>query len=128
MTCHWDNLYQKVYNLSTSNEIKPYSYTKKHNRKMVPRHFTTLCVEGLNWRMGEQESLCSGGKAHEQISIPLYLIEHNFTENSRKKTQLAVTTREWKAGNKKRGQRLLIKTHFQWPLNDLQETWPEVVV
>lgn len=52
---------------------------------MVPRHFTTLCVEGLNWRMGEQESLRSGGKAYEQISIPLYLLEHNFTENSRRK-------------------------------------------
>lgn len=52
---------------------------------MVPRHFTTLCVEGLNWRMGEQESLRPGGKAYEQISIPLYLLEHNFTENSRRK-------------------------------------------
>ncbi len=53
---------------------------------MVLWHFTTLCAEGLtNWRMGEQESLSLDDKAYEQISVPLYILEHHFTENLRRK-------------------------------------------
>lgn len=40
----------------------------------------------MYWRMGEQESLSPDGKAYKQIYInPLYILEHRFTESSRRK-------------------------------------------
>lgn len=70
--------------------------------------------------MGEQESLCPDGKVYEQISIPRYILEHNFTENSRRK-------HHWQSqpGNERQGGgRGCISSV---PLNDLQEIGLEVV-